>query len=149
MEKIKQKVFYRVSMITLSSAFFMSIMFFYLYLFDAKPPIIFDDAELPVMQKQYKAWDVIQILPSWCRYTDAPVTIYYSIVDTMEYTMPKLEFVWSSKKNECFKKVPKGFITPKILPPWKYYLQFKLEYKVNMVATRIVWVRSEDFYIVK
>ena len=123
----------------------------YLYVFDANPPIKFDQEVLPVEESYVERWGYVTVNPSWCRYTDVPTFIYYSIVDWMEYNMPRMTYVGSAGKNECFdgKTTHKTYRIPENIPFWRYHLHIKLEYRVNRLITRYVNVETEEFNIVE
>jgi hypothetical protein len=121
----------------------------YLYVWDANPPVIFNEEILPVKENTVLRGGYVTVNPSGCRYTNVPVTIYYSIVDGMEYNMPRWTYVGSAWKNECFdwKNTGKTYRIPTNIPNGIYHLHIKLEYKVNRLVTRYVNIETEEFEI--
>lgn len=121
----------------------------YLYVFDANPPVKFDQKIMPVIEHTVERWWFVTINPSWCRYTNVPAIIYYSVVDWMEYNMPRMTYVGSAWKDECFDWITtkKSYRIPLNIPVGRYHLHIKLEYRVNRLVTRYVNVESEEFDI--
>jgi hypothetical protein len=121
----------------------------YLYVFDANPPVKFNEEVMPVVEHTVERGWVVTINPSGCRYTNVPVLIYYSVVDWMEYNMPRQTFVGTALKDQCFSwdTTQKTYRIPWNIPPWRYFLRIKLEYRVNRLVTRYVNITSEWFNI--
>ena len=120
---------------------------FYLYKFDANPPVVINNSPIPTDKDIYHLGDDIYVTFDYCRYTDVPVTRYISFTDGLSFQLPPLTV--SGGNVGCDTNTTRIATIPLSLPLGDYSIEGKSEYQVNFLATRIVTWKTQEFTVIR
>ena len=119
----------------------------YLVAFDANPPVVYNNLPFPVDKAQYRAGEEIIITADYCKFTNVPFHAHVAFVDGLIFSVPEVSVIGGQMGCNTI-NTNVGAI-PANLPPGRYYLSVKNEYRVNFMATRTVEWTTVEFDVVE
>lgn len=126
--------------------FLFGMLVVYWLHFQDNPPLVVNNAPLPVVGEQdvYKPGDTIRFDFDFCRRSRGEITRTRRWIDGLMYTEPPLTI--AGGERECVHTTL--LATVPNIPPGRYSVEYDLRYHVNPLASRLVTFRTAYFEVV-
>lgn len=99
---------------------------------------------IPVITKTIYPGQPLQYELDYCKYTDLPATVHRTFIDGQIITLTD---TIGQLPTGCHKTLVKTAVVPETINPGRYYLDVKVEYKVNPLRNVFTHYRTEYFVV--
>ena len=119
----------------------------YLLRFDGDPPFVFTGDPGPTNQPVYIPGETVKVLRSVCQWNDYDGVLHMIVVG--EHHILALPDVNRPHRRGCVTVEFPAFVVPRDMPPDTYYIDARIEVKVNPIAVRTVAWQSQTFKVIE
>ena len=136
-----------VSYAMLIGAFLSLAFIVYLLRFDGEPPFVFTGDPGPTNQPVYIPGETVKVQRSVCQDNDYDGVLHTIVVG--EHNILPLPDMARPHRRGCVTVEFPAFVVPRDMPPDTYYIDARIDVRVNPIAVRTVAWQSQPFKVIE